>query len=81
MKFLTLGTCKAKVQQEVRASSEGLWGIGLYTVWFQVELRFDPQDPVVIIHLSGTEGVLSCLLEFWLLSKLKPYSPHRLAVT
>jgi hypothetical protein len=33
------------------------------TVWSSVELRFEPQDLVVIIHLHGTEGVLSCLLE------------------
>ena len=37
---------------------------------FQLRLDVEPRDLVVIIHLHGTEGVLSCLLELWLLPKL-----------
>ena len=47
-----------------------MWGIGLCTVWFPVELRSEPRDPVVIIHLHGTEGVPSYILDSRLLSKL-----------
>ena len=42
------------------------------TIWSPVELRSEPRDPVVIIHLRGTEGVLSYLLDSRLLSKLPP---------
>jgi hypothetical protein len=39
------------------------------TVWSPVELKdAEPQDWVVIIHLHGTEAVLSCFLEPWFLS-------------
>ena len=42
---------------------------------FQLRLDVEPWDPVVIIHLHGMEGVLSCLLELWLLLKLPPPQP------
>jgi hypothetical protein len=45
------------------------------TVWFPVELRSEPQDPVLIIHIHGTEGDLSYLLKLWLLSKLPSPPP------
>ena len=45
------------------------------TVWSPVELRSEPQDLVVIIHLNGMEKVLSCLLELCLLSKFLPPPP------
>jgi hypothetical protein len=51
-----------------------VWGIRLCTdklVSSRAEM-LNPRDPVVIIYLHGTEGVLSCLLELWLLSKLPP---------
>ena len=44
-------------------------------VWSQLSWGVEPWDPVVIIHLHGMEGVLSCLLEPWLLSKLLPPQP------
>ena len=44
------------------------------TVGSPIELRSEPQDLVVIIHLHGMERVLSCLLELWLLPKLPPPS-------
>lgn len=53
-----------------------VWGIGLYTtVWSPVELRSEPWEPVLIIHLHGTGGVLSCLLGLWLLLSL-PLPPQ-----
>ena len=49
---------------------EGLCGAMGYsqTVWSPVELRSEPQrNPVAIIHIRGTEGVPSCLLDSWFL--------------
>jgi hypothetical protein len=45
------------------------------TVSFPVELRGEPQDPVVIIHQHGTVGVPSSLLDSRLLLKLAPPQP------
>ena len=44
---------------------------------FQLRLDVEPQDPVVIIHLHGTKGVLSCLLKPGSCWSYCPLSPHK----
>jgi hypothetical protein len=46
------------------------------TVWFPVELRSEPRD-LVVIHLHGMEGVLSCLLDPGSCQSYLPLSPHK----
>ena len=55
-----------------------MWGIGLCKdSLVSSRAKEEPQNLVVIIHLHGMEGVLSCLLELWHLSKLPhPHSPQ-----
>ena len=49
------------------------------TVWSPVELTsWNPSEPSGDnFHLLGTEGVPSCLLDPWLLSKLPPSQPSQ----
>ena len=49
--------------------------------WSLVEHRSGtPEIRWVVISIYGMEGVQSCLLDPWLLSKLPPHSPHRRGV-
>jgi hypothetical protein len=62
-------TAGEQPQPESPGASVGHWAMHRQPD-FQSRLDLEPWDPVVIFHLHWMEGVLSCLLEPWLLSKL-----------